>query len=631
MCGIVGHVDFNSIAEVDTIRYMCNLLSQRGPDGEGIYMHKNVGMGHRRLSIIDLETGDQPMISGDGGIVLVFNGEIYNYRDLKSELQKIGGQFTTKSDTEVIIEGYRLWGLDRLLEQIEGMFAFSLYDQSREEVFIVRDKFGEKPLYYIHNRNGFTFASELKALVNFLPERKLNYDALNLYLSLTYIPAPYTIYQNLNKLEAGHYFHIKIGGSVVKNKYYDLIDSIKSKKSIKDIDEGSQQLRDLLFDSIRHRMISDVPLGAFLSGGIDSSIVTAVMSKLSFNPVHTFSIGFAEKEYDESDRAQLVANHIQSRHTNHVIDYANVVKEIDPIIHYLDEPFGDSSAIPSHYVAQLARKDVTVVLTGDAADELFAGYEKYLVQQYVRQYKRYPRFIRSIFRSIVYKIPHNRLTNSILRRIKKVIQASELDGFDMHLSLMQLGFNEKERSELLHEQLVRDIKPFIKKYYDVYPEKDTLEQQLYTDLNIVLEGDMLVKVDRMCMKNSLEARVPFLDSRIVELSYAMESQLKLKGKDKKHILKKAFGDLLPAETLGFRKKGFGVPVDYWLKNELRPELDRLLSRRFIEAQGIFSYNVVDRLVKDHIGGKENHKGKLWNLFVFQKWYEKNMLPQTQSI
>lgn len=625
MCGIAGIIHFTSQVTGSDIKHLCDRMSQRGPDAEGFFAEGRVSLGHRRLSIIDLETGDQPMFSADGTVVIVFNGEIYNFEQLREELLAEGCIFTTQSDTEVLINAYQNWGIQKALSRLEGMFAFALYDKKTDEVFMARDKYGEKPFYYVNNENGFYFASELKALIHQYDSKAIDIKGLNYFLSLSYIPAPYTIYQGVHKMMPGTYIHFNIDRKMTSQRYYSLKDELKERVYYDDFESAKKDLRSQLKESVRLRMVADVPLGAFLSGGIDSSIIAGLMAELSPIPINTFSIGFVEKEYDESERAKLVADKIKSNHTVHYLDYKDVVNMVDDIILYFDEPFGDSSAIPSFYVAKLAREKVTVVLTGDCADELFGGYEKYLGQYYKNQILKWPKWVRSLVKSLVAVAPHTKWTNSILRRVKKVMDNLDQPDFDLNYNLMCLGFNDTERQMLLKQEHWDDVKSDIRTVYDAYDTKEPLEKSFFTDLHYVLEGDMLAKVDRVCMKNSLEARVPFLDSQLVHTAYKMPLAYKIKGKNKKYILKETFKDILPPETIGFRKKGFGVPVDYWFKNELKSEMEQLIDPLVLSSQGLFDVNYIHKLWADHQSGKENHKGKLWNIFVFQKWYKKHIL------
>ncbi|MCX7875230.1 MAG: asparagine synthase (glutamine-hydrolyzing) [Melioribacteraceae bacterium] len=620
MCGISGIIKKNNNVSIDDLKLMSDLLSQRGPDAEGFFIENNVGFAHRRLSVIDLETGDQPMFSDDNSIAIIYNGEIYNFLEIKDELIKLNCSFKTKSDTEVIIKGYQKFGIDLLLNKLEGMFAFALYDKTNELIFIARDKFGEKPLYYSIQNDKIIFSSELKALEPFIDKKSISKEGLNFYLSLSYIPAPYTIYQTVEKLNPSSYLKIDNSFTINKIKYYNLIDKIIQKEN-KSFEVSKSELKNLLFDSVKKRMISDVPLGCFLSGGIDSSIIACVMNEISDRPINTFSIGFKEKEYDESNRAKIVADKIKSNHTIHYLSYNDIIELLDEILKYFDEPFADSSAIPSFYVAKLAREKVTVVLTGDCADEIFVGYEKYLANYYSNKYNLLPKFFKNLFEKFINLIPHSSLTNNLLRKIKKVIYNANHSFFDLHYNLMCMGFSDNERFSLLKGTNHFNIKERLLEKYNEFILGSEFEKGLYLDLTTVLEGDMLVKVDRMCMKNSLEARVPYLDSKIVELAYNMPLDFKLKGKNKKYILKETFKDLLPKETLKFSKKGFTAPIDHWLKNELKNELDELLNEDFINKQNIFNYNVIRKIYDDHFSGKENNMYKLWNLYVFQKWYK----------
>jgi len=621
MCGIVGIIQKDRPVDVSKLKTMCDSLQSRGPDAGDLWVNDTIGLGHRRLSIIDLKTGDQPMTTPDKSLIIVYNGEVYNFKEIREELIKKGYSFITTSDTEVLLKGYQHFGMDELLLRLEGMFAFALYDKLKEEVFIVRDKFGEKPLYYSNENNSLRFASELKALKSKFTKKDIDKRGLNFFLSLTYIPAPYTIYQGIKKLKPGNYIHIKKNQAPKFYEYYNLQKQLTNYIPETNFENSSRKLKDLLSDSIKKRMVSDVPIGAFLSGGIDSSIVSSLMANHSEMPINTFSIGFNEKAYDESERAQIIANKIRSNHKTHFLDYKDVVELVDEIVLYFDEPFGDSSALPSYYVAKLARESVKVVLTGDAADEIFGGYEKYLSQYYISKFKKLPKFLQKIFKNFIYVVPHTKVTNSLLRKIKKVLNNAERSEFDVHYNMMCLGFNDIERNALLNTELFEEnIINEVNETYESFNSSSAIEKGFYTDLKYVLEGDMLTKVDRVCMMNSLEARVPFLDSKIVEFAFNLPLSYKIKGRNKKYILKETFRNLLPPATVNFRKKGFGVPVDTWFKNELRTEISSLLSKEFINKQGIFNYQTVKKILDEHLEEKENHKGKLWNLYVFQKWY-----------
>lgn len=622
MCAISGIIDFDNLVNKQELEDLNNAMVLRGPDDHGVFIDENVGLGHRRLSIIDVKTGHQPMSIEDGQYVIVYNGEVYNFLEIKDELLKKGVHFNTESDTEVILWAYKLLGLEECLSRLDGMYAFALYDKPAQKVYLVRDKFGEKPLYYKYDKNKLIFASELKAFQPNSKNYQIDKKALNLFVSLSYIPAPYTIYQGIHKMMAGHYFEIDIKeGRYNDHTYYDVRDEIGD--SVTDLNTAKEKIQNLLKDSIQKRMISDVPFGAFLSGGIDSSIVCCMMNKLSDKPINTFSIGFKEKDYDETERANLVVNHIKSNHTRYELDYKDVLEILDDIILYYDEPYGDSSAIPSYYVAKLAKEKVSVVLTGDCADELFGGYEKYLADYYIRKYKSYPKALRAIFEFFVNKCPITPRTNNFLRKAKKVIRNSKESGFDLYYNMMCLGFDDDARKELLKAENYYDIKNIYKKMWDEMPSKCTyLQTEQLMDTKGVLEGDMFPKMDRACMHVSLENRAPFIDGRIYHLAINLSDNLKINGNNKKYLLKEAFKDILPEGTLKFKKSGFGVPVDYWLKNELKDEMKQMLSKEVIDKQGLFDFDYVNQIFEDHINGKENNKFKLWNLYVFQKWFFK---------
>lgn len=623
MCGISGIISKTDKDFSDEVMRMCQRMILRGPDHQEVYHEGNVTLGHCRLSIIDLNTGNQPMKSADGKVVIVFNGEIYNFLNIKDELSGKGYGFSTRSDTEVIIAGYREWGIDGILQRLEGMFAFALYDKETKDVFIARDRFGEKPLYYKIDDYGVAFASELKAFAPDLKKYHIDIEAFNYYTTLSYIPSPLTIYREFRKLPQGHYMRVKRDLTVDIVEWYNLANHIANPVS-DTYDQAKDRIRGLMRDSVKKRMIADVPTGAFLSGGVDSSIVCELMSEFSDKQFDTFSIGFKEKEYDESHRAQIVADKIGSRHHLHYLDFNDVVDKISDIIDYYDEPFSDSSALPSYYVAMLARKDVKVVLTGDSADEIFAGYEKYLGRYYASKYRALPSFVKSCIKILARNAPINRFTNAALRKVNKLINTAESSDFDIYYNLMSLAFPDYRRVSLLRDNVYRDVKTGIKKVYDGCPCQSPLNKEQYCDIRFVLEGDMFPKVDRACMHNSLENRTPILDTRLVEYSFRINPEYKLKGRNKKRILKDSFRDELPAQTTKFSKCGFGVPIDYWFRNELREEMAALIGKDLIESQGLYNYEYVWSLFEKHLSGEENNAFQLWNIYVFQKWYTKRI-------
>ena len=624
---------------------MANAMIQRGPDAEGFWNDERVGLAHRRLSILDLSTGQQPMVSGD--LVVVFNGEIYNFLSVRRELEEVGVRFGTASDTEVLLLGYRQWGIDLLLQKLEGMFAFALYDASNGTLVIARDRFGEKPLYYGEQGSVFYFGSEIKSLQAIGLGKKLDKQALSLYLQLSYIPAPFSIYQEVRKLEAGCY--LTVADCITHHRYYDvkeaakrkrqeLVDRLNRETAVEQEEFIKSEIRRMLKRSVSEKMQSDVAIGTFLSGGVDSSIVSYLVKSVleesdkesestrikRDEPLRTFSIGFAEKSFDESQRSGQMATVLGSEHYLKTLDYDDVLPQINTILGYFDEPFGDSSCLPSAAVAALAREQVSVVLTGDCADELFGGYEKYLFSHYTHRWAKVPSILQSGIRRVVNALPTNPRFNPIVRKFKKVDSLGRFSDSELSYRLMCMGFQPEELEELLLEGWKTD------NYLDnswEESEADFLNNSMLRDVQVVLEGDMLVKVDRMCMMHSLEARVPFLERELVEFALALPSDWKIRGKERKWILREAFRGMVPDDILDNSKKGFGVPVDFWFRGPLKQELHRLLSKENIEKQGLFRWDSVQRLVNEHLAGTHNHKGKLWNLFVFQHWYER----QTQDI
>jgi asparagine synthase (glutamine-hydrolysing) len=623
MCGINGYFQFNDILSTEEInnriRTMNNQIIHRGPDEGGIYTNSHAGLGMRRLSIIDLSSGKQPIFNEDRTKVIVFNGEIYNYQPIREKLIEQGHKFTTKSDTEVILHAYEEYG-ENCLNYFDGMFAFAIYDIAMNTLFLGRDRVGEKPLYYYKNNDFLYFGSEIKSLISTGEiEKEINHDALSQYFQLTYIPAPLTIFENIYKLPAGCYMKVNEKGKVNQESYWDV--NYKDTDLITDYSECKRLLRDAVFESVESRMISDVPLGAFLSGGIDSSTIVAVMSKISSQPINTFTIGFNIKEYDESNRAKIVSDQYKTNHHVFYLDYEEALQELDYILDNFDEPFADSSSIPTYMVSKEAKKYVKTVLTGDAGDELFAGYSKYLINYYSNKYNKIPRGIRkTIIEKLIYSFPDK---TAITRKIRKVVENSEKDTFSQRRNLMCLGFKDSELNLLLKGYSDKNNLNFIKSYYDKYDgNTDEISQTLYTDLKVVLEGDMLPKTDRMSMLASIETRVPLLSKKIIELAARIPSEYKIDRKNQKKIFKDTFEDLIPDKLKVAPKSGFGVPIDYWFRGPLKEELLKLLNKDFIVSQGLFNHDYIEKILNEHFNGVKNRKSELWALFVFQRWYRR---------
>lgn len=623
MCGINGVIEYNNhnFDKADAVIHMMNeRICHRGPDDEGVFSDGGVNLGMRRLSIIDLSRGSQPIYNEDRSKVIVFNGEIYNYKQLREQLVLKGHIFSTETDTEVVLHLYEQYGLN-CFELLDGMFAFAIYDKTLNKVIAVRDRTGEKPFYYYKNSDCFIFASELKSIIGTgkLP-KKICTKALYQYLQLTYIPAPLTIFENVYKLLPGHYMVLDLSGEAEIKSYWNV--EYNCELLINDYESCKKQLREAVFKSVHNRMVSDVPLGAFLSGGIDSSTVVGVMSSISDSPVDTFTIGFSDKKYDESDRASLVSKKYNTNHHIHFLEFDDALCELERIFENMDEPFADSSAIPTYMVSKYAKQYVSVVLTGDSGDELFGGYSKYLIGYYSQLYNKIPEVLRkNVIEKAVYSMPD---TTILTRKIRKVISNAENDVFTQRKNLMCLGFKQNELELLLKERAQLDNSlDIIGEYYNTYIERaDEISCALYTDFKVVLEGDMFPKVDRMSMLNSLETRIPFLSKEIIELAAKIPSQFKIDRTNQKIILKDAFSDIIPKELQNAPKRGFSVPIAEWLKNELKSDLLKTLSKEKIIEQGLFSYDYIKELLDEHFSNKADRSSVIWSLYVFEKWYDR---------
>lgn len=622
MCGINGFIQFESMFNKDKLYNIVHLMNDqilhRGPNSEGLYADSFCALGMRRLSIIDLENGSQPIWNETHDTMIVFNGELYNYQVLRSNLILKGHIFKTNSDTEVVLHGFESYGKE-FLKKMEGMFAFAIYNTHKKEWIIARDRIGEKPLYYYRDDKSFIFSSELKSMLytDIVP-KTIDKEALSQYFQLTYIPAPKSIIKDVYKLMPATALTINSNGCVSEYKYWEL-ENLNEDELIYDYSKCKKLLREALFNSVEQRMISDVPIGAFLSGGFDSSIIVGIMAKLSSKPINTFTIGFNDKVYDESKIASIVAKKNRTNHQVLILDWENVHNDIDYILENIDEPFADSSLIATYSVSKMARQYVTVTLTGDAGDELFAGYNKYLVDYYSDRYIKLPKMIRKgIFEHSIKMLSSK---SELRRKAEKVINSSQLEPFERRKLLMSLGFKPNELENLMNDSFV-DRMDFISQQYDYLRNYDDQAKAQYVDLKTVLEGDMLTKVDRASMLASLETRVPMLDSNVIEIAFKMPTQFKINKKDRKIILKDTFEDLLPKELFNSPKHGFGVPIDEWLETILKSNLLRYASKDFIDEQGLFNYDYINSFINNHLSHKENRYSELWSFYVFQNWYER---------
>ena len=621
MCGICGVTYFDrerNVSELE-VKGMCDVIRHRGPDDQGWITKGNYGIGMRRLSIIDLFTGRQPISNEDGSIWIVFNGEIYNHMELRDELVKKGHTFQTKCDTEAIVHAYEEYGED-CPKKLNGMFGFAILDQKKQTLFLARDRLGIKPLYYYHDSGKFAFGSELKSIlqVENIP-REVDKRALDIFLTFEYIPSPYSIFEGIRKLPPGHSLTLKDGRITIK-EYWDLRFDEKETPE----DDLCEQLLDLFQDAVKIRLMSDVPLGAFLSGGIDSSAIVAMMSRVMDRPVKTFSIAFKEDTYNESPYAQQIADRFNTEHHVEVIE-PNALELTEKLVGFLDEPFGDFSIFPTYLVSKMARKHVTVSLSGDGGDELFAGYDTYIANKAGRAYERLPGLLRGAMHPILNRIPPTEKKKGLINRAKRFVEGMQLPP-DLEHTRWMIFLQEAEKPKLYSDDLQdvlngSDSFEFIRSYFNRVNTTDPLNRQLYVDIKSYLVDDILVKVDRMSMATSLETRVPFLDHRFVEFTATIPSRLKLQGKSTKYLLKKAMQGILPPEILNRGKEGFSIPIKNWLKTDLKSLMLEVLEPQKIKREGFFNANYVEELKKEHLSGKENHSHRLWSMMVFGIWQD----------
>ena len=622
MCGICGKYNFRNNQPVDkyALTKMTQTMFYRGPDDFGFYLDKELGLGFCRLSIIDLEKGHQPLSNEDGKIWLILNGEIYNFQNLRLALESKGHHFKTATDVEVVVHLYETMGID-FVHKLNGMFSLGLWDGIKRRLILVRDRIGIKPLYYSFTKEGIIFGSELKALVQDSGfEPSINPEGLHYFFSLNYIPSPHTIYKNVHKLLPGHFLVCDKNGLKI-TEYWDIS---KGENRTENFEYFVEKVREVLFESIKKRLLSDVPIGVFLSGGLDSSAIATIYSKLSNQRVETFSIGFSEKSHNELGFAKVVTKSINAQH--HEIILGSQIKETLPkIVNYCDEPFADSSAVALYFLSKEARKSVKVVLSGDGADELFGGYHTYIADILAKYYRRIPSVLRKdIITKAVNLLPVSFKKYSLDFKLKRFISFVELPPIYAHGSWRNI-FNRHEQKSLFSEDFYKAISNF--NYLESYngffskaEKMDDLNRFMYVDLKAYLPEDMLVKLDRMSMANSLEARVPFLDHTLVDLAFKIPSKFKIRGLRTKHILKKALRDFLPKKIVRRKKGGFNVPVATWIEGPLRPMIEDVFSSQKIRKANIFNFDYINRLLKEHYLHQNDHGYKIWGLLIFFLWY-----------
>lgn len=620
MCGICGvYNKFGQVVDSNLLMKMNNTLVHRGPDDQGYYLDENIGLGHRRLSIIDLNMGHQPILNEDGTKIIVFNGEIYNFGELKRELESKGYKFKTKTDTEVILYAYEAWSTD-CLKQFRGMFAFAIWDKKNKILFLARDRLGIKPLYYFYDSFYMIFASELKAILQHpIVRKELNYEALSDYLSLGYVPFPKTIFKYIQKLPPGH-FLIQDAQKIIIEKYWDI--NFYSGLKISE-EELCDQILENLEEAVKLRLISDVPIGAFLSGGIDSSIIVAIMSKMLREPVLTNSIGFTVQAFNELAYAKSTAKLFNTDHNEYEVS-PDAVDIVDRLSWYFDEPFADASAIPTYYVSKMTRKNVTVALSGDGGDENFAGYRRYYFDRLENKIRGFfPEFVRHyLIGSLARIYPKADWLPQVLRA-KTLLTNVSHDAIYGYFNSMSYFLPDMKNHllspDLKHILAGYDSIEVFRTHYDSCDSQDPLSRIQYIDFKTYLVDDILTKVDRASMANSLEVRVPLLDHKFVELIAGIPSFFKLNGKISKYIFKKMASRMLPDEILLRKKMGFVIPVDMWLKNELKPLVhDTILSKDF-EERFLFDTKYVHWLWKQHCNGLRDFTQPLWGLLCFDLW------------
>jgi asparagine synthase (glutamine-hydrolysing) len=603
---------------------MCRTIRHRGPDDEGIYVGEGVAMGMRRLSIIDLATGHQPIGNEDGTVQVVFNGEIYNYAALRTELERRGHRFQTGSDTETIVHGYEEWG-EGVFSRLRGMFGIALWDAPRRHLLLARDPAGIKPLYYAERGDRLVFGSEIKAILEtgeVAPT--LDLAAFDHYLTFLYTPRETSIFRGIRKLPPGHVLHWE-AGRLRRSVYW----SVPADETFRGTEnEAVDRLHDALADAVRSHMVSDVPVGAFLSGGLDSGVVVGLMAQASPRPVRTFSIGFDEPQFDELDGARAVAAHFGTEHHEFVVR-PNALGILDRLIDHFDEPFGDASAIPTWYVSELASRHVTVVLSGDGGDELFGGYDRYLPHPRVAAFDRWVgpagrRLAQAAWRLV----PRGVRGRNFLRHVSKDAPARYVDAVAF--------FTADQKGALLSPDVKAtlrsaDAETSLLERFQRFSALDWRSQMMRVDFETYLPEDVLTKVDRMSMAHSLESRVPLLDTAVVTLASSLPADMKIRGRDRKRVFRRVAARLLPPSSLSRRKQGFAVPVGQWFRGQLRELCADVLQSSRARQRGYFNARFVDRLIADHLSGRREHALRLWQLLVFELWHQRYLDQSAPSV
>ncbi len=615
MCGIAGYLLERGIAEAATVHRMCAQIVHRGPDDEGVRVSGGCGIGMRRLAIIDLVSGHQPLSNEDGSIWIVFNGEIYSYQDLRQRLISQGHSFQTNSDTETIVHLYEQDGVEGV-KHLRGMFAYCLWDERKQQLYLARDRFGKKPLYYTQTATGFYFASELKCLRAANVPLEIDDHALRLYLQFGYVPEPWSIYKGVRKLPAGCWMTVDRAGRIEQGRYWSVPPPIEQEASGFTEKQATEEIRRVFDESVRLRMISDVPLGAFLSGGIDSTLVVASMALQSKEPVRTFSMGFDDVEFNELPYARIVAKQYGTDH-HEIMVKPDQVSLISKIIHHCDEPFADSSAIPTYLVSEAAAKHVKVALSGDGGDEFFGGYWSFFDAERRRRFDQIPGFIRKALSGVANRLPYGTKGKNYLRAMSR---GNSLERY-FESGTLTMYF---QRQQVLNpEWMLPDNGEFLRETFGdaILDGADPVSEAMHFEATAKMTGDILVKVDRMSMANSLEVRSPLLDQEFVAVAAKIPNRWKMRDGKGKLILLKALGDRIPAELLNRPKRGFEVPLGNWFRGPLREYLRDNLTSSSFRDRGITVASQVDALLDEHNSGRRDNSVFLWLLLVLALWLE----------
>ncbi|MGZ8842358.1 MAG: asparagine synthase (glutamine-hydrolyzing) [Pyrinomonadaceae bacterium] len=620
MCGITGIVRSDG-AQIDRelLARMNGAIRHRGPDDDGFYFSEGVGLAMRRLAIIDLKSGQQPIHNADKTAWIVFNGEIYNYRELRKQLEALGHRFYTDSDTEAIVHAYDEYGTD-CPKYLRGMFAFAIWDERDKSLFLARDRVGKKPLLYAQTNGQLIFGSEFTALLTHLDvSREVDYEAIHHYLSFICVPAPLTAYQSIRKLDPGHWLLWR-NGEIKCERYWQL--DFSKKIDITEQEAGERVVK-LLREAVRVRLMSEVPLGAFLSGGIDSSAVVALMAQESSEPVKTFSIGFEEQDFSELHHARRVAEHVGADHHEFIVR-PNAMEILPTLVEHYGEPFADSSAIPSYYVSRETRGYVTVALNGDGGDECFAGYERYAAMNLAQRYVRL--LPAGLIKSVSKAMPSFKSRSNPFGKGKRFLNAAALTPVERYLRWMS-AFDENAKLDLYsndfrHQTAGYSTAGIIEPWFAKANGAGIVDASLLTDTMTYLPNDLLVKMDIASMTVSLEARSPFLDHHLMEFAASLPEKLKLRRMTTKYLLKRVLKDLVPVENLVRKKMGFGVPIGHWFRGTMQPFLrETLLSDKAL-TRGLFQPDKVRQIIDQHVRGRINHEHRLWSLLMLELWFER---------